>query len=197
MTESEPTEAVRAANGTALDRLGSEKALLALTDARLETPAVLEATGAVLATARATLADWAADGEAEVAAALGEAADTLADATDRIADSLGTDLPGDSPFLSLEGTTAEERAGAGLIGVGLVLDRLCLQGVSFFVNEADETRADLFRELRADAEHLLGLAEGLDLGEAAVGAAGAVVEAAYEEYVTRLEEMGFDPKPIC
>jgi len=191
--------AVREAHGTALDRLGSEKALLALTEARLETGAVLEAVGGALAAVRGTLGAWAADSEGEAAAALAGAAEDLAADCDRVAESLGSDLPGDSPFVSLEGDTPEERVGAGLVGAGLVLDRLVLGAVSFFVNEADGQRADLCRAVRATAEGMVeaGDAVGGGGGEPAVAAAGATVEAAYEAYVERLEAMGFDPKPIC
>jgi hypothetical protein len=195
------TEHVRESHATALDRLGSEKSLLALTEARLETEAVLEAAGAALASARATLSDWAADAEGPVADALAAAAERLADAAGRVADSLDAALPGDSPFVSLAAETDPGRAGAGLVGLGLVLDRLFLQCVSFFVNEADTTRADLFRDLRGVADGLLETAANLGLdGEAAEEAgeaAGAVVAAAYDAYVDRLEAMGFDPKPIC
>lgn len=195
------TEHVRESHATALDRLGSEKSLLALTEARLETEAVLEAAGAALASARATLSDWAADADGPVADALAAAAGRLADAAGRVADSLDDTLPGDSPFVSLAADTDAGRAGAGLVGLGLVLDRVFLQCVSFFVNEADTTRADLFRDLRGVADGLLETAADLDLdGEAAeeaVEAAEAVVAAAYDAYVDRLEAMGFDPKPIC
>ncbi len=195
------TERVRENHATALDRLGSEKSLLALTEARLETGAVLEAAGAALASARATLSDWAADSEGAVAEQLAEAAGTLADAADRIAESLDSSLPGDSPFVSLAADTDAGRAGAGLAGVGLVLDRVFLQCVSFFVNEADATRADLFRDLRGVADGLVDAAAELGLegtaADEAAEAAGAVVEAAYDAYVDRLEAMGFDPKPIC
>ncbi|MEF8887832.1 MAG: transcription antitermination protein [Haloarculaceae archaeon] len=195
------TEHVRESHATALDRLGSEKSLLALTEARLETEAVLEAAGAALASARATLSDWAADAAGGVADALAAAAERLADAAGRVADSLDATLPGDSAFVSLAADTDAGRAGAGLVGLGLVLDRVFLQCVSFFVNEADTTRADLFRDLRGVADGLLETAADLDLdGEAAeeaAEAAGAVVEAAYDAYVDRLEAMGFDPKPIC
>lgn len=195
------TERVRESHATALDRLGSEKSLLALTEARLETEPVLEAAGAALASARATLSDWAADADGQVAAALAAAAERLGDAADRVAESLDATLPGDSPFVSLAADTDAGRAGAGLVGLGLVLDRVFLQCVSFFVNEADTTRADLFRDLRGVADGLLETAADLDLdgegAEEAAGAAGTVVEAAYDAYVGRLEAMGFDPKPIC
>ena len=196
-----PTGRVRESHATALDRLGSEKSLLALTEARLEPGAVLEAAGAALASARATLSDWAADATGKVADALAAAAESLADATDRVADSLDSSLPGDSPFVSLAADTDAGRAGSGLVGLGLVLDRVFLQCVSFFVNEADATRADLFRDLREVADDLLETAADLDLdgeaAEAAAEAAGTVVEAAYNAYVDRLDAMGFDPKPIC
>ena len=195
------TEHVRESHATALDRLGSEKSLLALTEARLETPAVLSAAGAALASARATLSDWAADAGGPVADALAAAAERLADAAGRVADSLDAALPGDSPFVSLAGDSDAGRAGAGLVGLGLVLDRVFLQCVSFFVNEADTARADLFRDLREVTDDLLDTAADLGLdGEAAedaAEAAGAVVDAAYGAYVDRLEAMGFDPKPIC
>jgi len=88
--------------------------------------------------------------------------------------------------------------GAGLVGLPLVLDRLFLQGISFFVNEADEARADLFRDLRETTDGIRDSAADLDVDEErARNAASAVVTAAYDEYVDRLEAMGFDPKPIC
>ncbi|MFB6297249.1 MAG: transcription antitermination protein [Salinirussus sp.] len=191
-------DAVRTRRETELDRLGSQKALLAVTDATLERATVLEAAGGAVATARATLADWAADaGDEAVAAALSAAADALREAAARIADSLEADLPGGSEFVTLEAGSDAERVGAGLVGLPLVLDRLFLQCVSFFVNEADGTRADLFRDLRATTGEMLAAAADLDLDGDAERAAVAVVTAAYEAYVDRLEAMGFDPKPIC
>lgn len=190
---------VRAANETELDRLGSEKALLALTDAHLDTTTVLERTGAALASAQGGLADLASDAEAEaVATAVTDARDALAAARDRVADSLDGEVPADSAFLALDAGTDAERVGAGLVGLPLVLDRLLLQCVSFFVNEADTTRADLFRELRDATDAILDSAADLGVDEqAARTAASTVVVAAYEEYASRLDRMGFDPKPIC
>lgn len=190
---------VRTANETELDRLGSEKALLALTDAQLDTTTVLERTGAALASARDGLAALASDAEAEaVVTAVADARDALAAATDRVADSLDGEFSADSAFVALDAGTDAERVGAGLVGLPLVLDRLLLQCVSFFVNEADTTRADLFRELRDATDRILDSAADPDVDEqAARTAASTVVTAAYNEYVSRLEGMGFDPKPIC
>jgi hypothetical protein len=72
--------------------------------------------------------------------------------------------------------------------------------VSFFVNEADEQRADTFREIRQEAS-------ALDYGETALEhlseserdpaatAATEAIEAAYDDYAETLEEMGLDTKP--
>jgi chemotaxis regulatin CheY-phosphate phosphatase CheZ len=192
---------VRATDETELDRLGSEKALLALTDAQLDTTTVLERTGAALASARDGLADLASDAGAEtVATAVADARDALAVATDRVADSLDGEFAADSAFLALDAETDDERVGAGLVGLPLVLDRLLLQCVSFFVNEADAARADLFRELRNTTGEIRELTADVDVDvdeQAARTAASAVVATAYDEYAGRLERMGFDPKPVC
>jgi hypothetical protein len=201
---------LRSELSTELDRLGSEKALLAATEARLEADGILITAAAVLAEARGTLADWA-EARGPAAADFRAAAERLGDACDGVATELGepVDLEGvDAPFLSLAGEGDAERAGA-LLAAGLVLDRLFLQSVSFFVNEAATARADRFRELRGMADDLVAdgraaieavAADGADgtaVRERAERAATATVEAAYDDYVRRLDAMGFDPKPIC
>lgn len=194
---------------TELDRLGSEKALLAATEARLETDAVLVTAAATLTEASETLADWAAAAEGPAAETLQAAADTLADGADRVAaefddGELGDVSALDVPFLSLSAGTDVERLAVGTIALPLVLDRLFLQSVSFFVNEADTARADLFRALREEADGLLAdgqealtaLCEDDDW-EGAEDAATDAIRAAYDDYASRLDAMGFDPKPIC
>jgi hypothetical protein len=208
-------ERVRGDKKTELDRLGSEKALLAATEARLETDAVLVTAAAVLGDARETVAGWAAAATADAAVeVLGTTRDRLDAAHDDVAaeldddeDTAGTEdiAAVDVPFLSLSGETDVERVAAATLGLPLILDRLFLQSVSFFVNEADNARADLFRDLRGMTEDVL--ADGQDALDAlcdddaewdeAAAAAMATVDAAYEEYVDRLDAMGFDPKPIC
>jgi hypothetical protein len=204
-------ERVREDSETELNRLGSEKALLAATEARLETDAVLVTAAAVLASARETVAAWADEATDDTAGdTLQATATRLADAGDDVAAELGdadTDAIGavDVPFLSLSATGDVERVAAATIGLPLVLDRLFLQSVSFFVNEADNSRADRFRDLRGMTEDVL--ADGQDAletlcaddadWEGAAEAATDTVAAAYDDYVSRLDAMGFDPKPLC
>lgn len=202
-------DSVRTGTETELDRLGSEKALLAATEARLEPDPVLVTAAAALADARDRLAEWAdAASDATAADALRSAAGTLADAFDRVAAELdgdGEDIAAlDAPFLALDAEGDIERVAAGTLGVPLVLDRLFLQTVSFFVNEADGQRADLFRDLRDETDAVLETGQDAlddlctdDGWERAEAAATAVIAAAYEDYVDRLDAMGFDPKPIC
>jgi hypothetical protein len=98
-----------------------------------------------------------------------------------------------------------ERVAAGLVGASLTLDRLLLQAVNFFVNEADERRADLIRAVRSAANDRrdagLALLEAIcetddEWGRAATAAEDAVA-AAYDDYVGTLDRMGIDPKPVC
>ena len=77
--------------------------------------------------------------------------------------------------------------------------------INFFVNEADEPTADLFRDLRSETKALTDAgAELLDdvcetdgEWERARRAAEEVIEVAYQEYASTLEEMGLDPAPVC
>jgi hypothetical protein len=83
-----------------------------------------------------------------------------------------------------------------------VLDRLYLQVVSFFVNEADERSADVARELRTAASDLDPAREALSAlsEDERVRARDAAVDAvgiAYEEYAETLAAMGLDPRPVC
>ncbi|MHB9288591.1 transcription antitermination protein [Halobacteriales archaeon Cl-PHB] len=200
----DPVESVRSAADTELQRLGSEKALIAATDATLDTEAILGALADDLATATATLEEWAtAVEDPDVTDALTAAASRFDAATADVAADLArepsTDATLGDHLASADGDV--ERAGAGLLGLPLVLDRTLLQVVSYFVNEADTTRADLARDLRDDCDDVLDL--GRDVltdsadRQAAEAAAVAVVEAAYEDYAATLEGMGLDPKPIC
>ncbi|WP_134669329.1 rubrerythrin family protein [Halorussus marinus] len=201
-------EEIEARTATELDRLGSQQAVVALTDADLDAESVLRAAARSERTAAETFAAWA-EAETDEAASrtFAELVDRERDHYDRVVAELedaehadGLD-PMHERLRDLE--TTVERA-AGLVGRSLVGDRTQLQVVNFFVNEADERRADLFRELRADTK--AGVETGADLLAArceegdwdrALAVAESVVEVAYDDYAETLTGMGLDPKPLC
>ncbi len=202
-------ESVREDKRTELDRLGSEKALLAATRADLSAGTVLETVALTLEGLRATLDGWAGETSEEGAReAFADAATVLGEECERVGAELDAEPAGDPPapvpsVRAFGGTP--ERVGAAFVGHGLVFDGVLLQAVSFFVNEAERGRADLMRDLRS------GASERVDAGaatlesvcaadaewERAESAARAVVDAAYEDYAETLDGMGIDPKPVC
>ncbi|WP_336336750.1 transcription antitermination protein [Haloarcula brevis] len=193
-------DAVRDRTETERNRLGSDKALVAATDATLETEAVLAAAATRESGLAAVLNGWVDESDGPVAARFETAAAAAAERADRIGAAAGADDGLIDHLERVDGTA--ERVGAGLVAAPLVADRFYLQVVSFFVNEADEQRADTFREIRRTAS-------ALDDGEAALGqlseseretaaaAATDAITAAYDEYAAALAAMGLDPKPVC
>ncbi|WP_459193674.1 rubrerythrin family protein [Halosimplex sp. J119] len=218
MNGQELVDAVRDERATALDRLGSDKYLIAATDADLERAPVLRTVAQSAASGRETFQGWAEEGVDDAASAFETAAEREAAHFDRVVESLAglpndgadaadtldaADDPVHAALAETDGTI--ERLGAAFVGRPLVADRTRLQAVNFFVNEADEGRADLIRELRTDAQ--TRLEEGIELldsvcetdsdWERAQRGAERVIDAAYDAYVDALEAMGVDPKPVC
>jgi hypothetical protein len=203
-------ENVETAVTTELDRLGSQQALVALTDADLDRGTVLRAAAQSEHVAGETFAEWA-DSEADARAAetFARLAERERDHYERVVAELNGDVePSDAvdPMHDhLRGLDDAVGRAAGLVGRSLAADRTQLQVVNFFVNEADERRADLFRDLRADtrdegsdgAELLETLCDDEDDWERAQGVAEETVQIAYDDYAETLEGMGLDPKPIC
>jgi len=200
-------DAVEAAKQTELDRLGSSKRLVAVTGADLSPETVLERAAASEAAAAEAFWALADASESEAAVAFETFAETECDHYDRVVDDLGEDVDAEAgavhDFLR-EQDDAVARAGA-TVGRGLVADRTLAQFVGFFVNDADEARADLFRDLRRDTDDdtdeavalLASLCESEADWERAEAAATAAVDAVYEEYVAALNEMGVDAKSVC
>ena len=197
---------VREAKRTELDRLASDKALIAATEATLESAAVLGTIAATERSLETLYDDWAEE------ALNGEATETFAaaaDAASENADRLEGERDGEGQGAALTtGTEFEDTVAAvagGLVGQSLVLDGVLLQSINFFVNEADERRADVLRDVRtsnnsriSDGSVLLNsLCTSDEEWSRAETVATDVVEAAYGEYVERLGEMGIDPKPVC
>lgn len=212
-------ERVAEAKATELDRLGSEKLLVALTDADLTPERVLSAAAASEHVARETFEAWAGAereaGDADAAAVFADVAEQEADHYERVvthlpdADDIGGGTgseatPGPMHASLRDRGTTIERA-AGLVGRGLVSDRTHLQVINFFVNEGNATLADLFRDLRAETG--ASLERGLDLledrcddeadWETATAVAADTVKHRYDDYADALAGMGLDPKPVC
>lgn len=210
MDGSEFVDTVRSANDQALDRLGSEKALVATTGANLDRETVLETAAEAEARAAETFQGWAADESDDRAReAFEDAATRERDHRERVVSfgNLSSPEPEPDPLhehlRGLDDTV--DRVAAGLVARPLVASRSLLQVVNFFVNEPDEDAADLFRELRAETDaqvdrgaQVIEIVCGTD-GEwdQAATAASETIESAYEEYAGALEELGIDPKPVC
>jgi rubrerythrin len=202
--------AVETAKATELDRLGSNKLLIALTDAELDRESVLRAAATSELAARDTFAAWAADEDDAAAADLfSDIADQEQRHYERVTDLLGedTESPGSGPMHGYlrdrEGVV--ERLAGGLLGRTLVSDRTHMQVISFFINEADETAANVFRDLRTETteaqERGLGLLDSVcetdEDWETAEAVANYVIQLAYDDYTDVLVGMGVEPKPIC
>jgi hypothetical protein len=195
MDPTDLVDRVRSENQTELSRLGSSKSLYADTEGEMEGDAVLTALADTTHHAAEVFEGW---GE-PVAAAADRERDHYAD----IAGELDEHEPGDRPALvaSFHGYEATvDRLGAA-VGYTLVAEGKASQATGFFTGQADPQTASLFRgvsdgyeTLREELLDALGSHDDLD---GAAAAATAVVETAYEEYVTRLESMGINPKPVC
>jgi|AntDeeMetagen285_2_1112576.scaffolds.fasta_scaffold04257_2 hypothetical protein len=194
-----------------LERLGSSKLLVARTDANLTAEAVLWTVADGERNAANTFGMWADDEDHEDARnAFTEYRERERDHYDRVVALLdGEHEPDDSDadpmhdrLRTLE--TTVDRLG-GVVGRALVADRTHLQVVSFFVNEGDERRADVFRALRSETaaqgdralELLADVCEGSDDWDRARMVAEDMVDIAYEAYADSLDDLGLDPKPIC
>ena len=209
MDEADFVEQVRESNETALQRLGSEKALVATTNASLDRETVLERAAAAEARAAATFEAWVEDESNDTASTVfADAAERERKHYDTVCE-LGeievTEPSVDALHRHLRGLDETvERVGAGLVGRPLVASRSLLQVINFFVNEADTAAADTFRELRTETDEqvetgssvLASVCESDDWDRAA-RAAGDAIDTAYTEYAETLEEMGVDPKPVC
>lgn len=196
---------LRETEETPLSRLGSSKALYAVTDGEMTGTAVRAAAADDAAAAAALFDTWAAD-------TTGPAADVFADAAARAAahrDAVAPDdhkpsedLPLYDHLTTLDGDV--DRA-AGLLARAVVVGKRLEQTVGFFVGDADPQTADEVRDLRADLDAeradavalLDAVCADADDRERAHETAADVVEAAYNDYVERLEAMGVKPKNVC
>lgn len=211
MDADELVTTVKEARKSEVDRLGSDRRLLALTGADLTEAQVLSAAALAERGAMETFREWAEGASnAQVATSFRSVAETEADHLDRLqAERGGAEVP-DSEAGELHGflrglTDGPAQVGAGLIGRPLVGSQTQLQFVNFFLNEADRPRADLFRSLRADTQEQLAVGRELlptvcttaSEWDRAQEAALEAIDIAYTEYAEDLTELGINPKSIC
>jgi hypothetical protein len=203
--------AVEESKRTELDRLGSSKLLVALTGARIERERVLTVAAHSEHAARETFRAWAADEDDPAARAAFEAVaeqeDTHLERVLAALDDPEPELADGGPMHSYlrgrEGTI--ERVAGGMVGRPLVGLRTHTQLIGFFVNEADERGADLFRDLKAETAAVIddGLAllddrcAGDDDWERARMVAEYTVQVAYDDYADSLTGMGLGVKDVC
>jgi hypothetical protein len=203
-------ETVEAAKRTELDRLGSSKLLVALTGARIERDRVLEVAAHSEHAARETFRAWADDEPHEGARAAFEAVAAQEDThLERVLAALDreVDLADGGPMHAyLRGRDdTVERVASGMVGRPLVSLRTHTQIVGFFVNEADESGADLFRDLKTETAGVIDDGTALldecceddDDWERARAVAEYVIQVAYDDYADALTEMGLGVKDVC
>lgn len=209
MTPEEFLERVETENRTALSRLGSSKSLYAATGGDMDVQQVLVAAASAEYHAAETYEQWAAE-ESEQTAQTVWTTTAAEERThyERVLGELDGDHdPGPPPAIHhylRDVSTTVARAG-GFLGRTLAADRSKSQFTGFFVGQAKPGMASLFRELGADlddqrerATDLLGtVCETDEQWNQAATAADEAIQAAYEEYVHTLEDMGVNPKPVC
>lgn len=209
MDGTELVDRVQRGKRTELDRLGSQKALIAITAADLTTETVLSTVAATEGAVADVFAAWAETEDGERASeAFAAVAERERACYERIAGHLDSapDPDGDALCAYLRDLDGPvERAAAGLVARPLVRSGTLLQVINFFINEADEPRANVFRDLRTETEDVLdegvALLDELCAGgadwERAQDATEGAIQVAYDEYAQTLEAMGVDPKPVC
>jgi len=203
-------DAVEAQKRTELDRLGSSKYLIALTDADLSESTILRAVAESEYLAGETFEVLAAaESDDRAREAFEAVAEQEGEHYERVCERLGErpepDHGGAVHGYLREREDAAARVGGALVGRPLVSLRAHTQVIGFYVNEADEAGANLFRDLKTETEAELDL--GVDVLadvcerdedlERAQATAAYVVQLAYDEYADSLTELGVNPKSVC
>lgn len=191
---------------TELSRLGSSKAVYALTEGEMDGDAVRVGTARELHAIAPVVEGWADDADGDTKTLYADVATFAADT----ADTLDAAAPEDEASThvtaaALEPCDDDVARTAGLATALLVLGKLSEQLVGFYVGDADRKSADEFRGIRDDlndhrddAAALLGtLCADESEWAAAEETAASVVDGAYNWYVETLEGMGVEPKNVC
>jgi len=191
-------------NETEFSRLGSSKAMYALTGGDMNAEQVRAAAATDALAFAAVLDEWSENASDATETLY---ADLVAAARDRAAAVANDPSLDAEPLLydALEGFDATAARLGGVLGRYLVVSEYASQMVGFFIGDADPAAADDFRGIRSeiDAEHdrvvdaLDSVCGTDDEWTAARDAAESVIDAAYDDYVETLESMGIKPKNVC
>jgi hypothetical protein len=209
MTPESFAERVETENRTALSRLGSSKSLYATTAGEMDVQPVLLAAATAEHHAAVTYRTWAEDEADQRAREVWNTTATEEETHyERVVAELASEHePGGVPAIheTLRALTETHTRAGAFVGRTLAADRSKSQFTGFFVGQAEPGLASLFRDLGEDLEaqrdrglELLGdVCQSEAAWEDAARAADDAIQAAYEEYVSALEEMGVNPKPVC
>ncbi|ERG95910.1 hypothetical protein [Haloquadratum walsbyi] len=219
MDASDLAATLRDDHETAFSRLGSSKAMYAITNGEMD-GAVVRAAAAVNADAVSTVTDAWSESENStedhhtdeidemdpdtlftvIATDAGERAVNLDPDVSQI--ETVTDPQLYDVLESMEMTPS--RLG-GLLARSLVMLEQVSQMIGFFVGNAEPKTAGEFRDLKSAIESdrdrvitaLNSTCDSDTAWERAQSSADAVIDAAYTEYVDSLEQMGIKPKNVC
>jgi hypothetical protein len=204
MTADDFLDQVRDDNETALSRLGSSKALYALTDGEMEGDAVLDAAATTALAAAETYEEWADETDVGLFA---DAAETERDQYETVVGDVPDHDPEGTPAIQvyLRGLDDDVSRRGGLAGAALAESNRATQMSGFFTGEADPQTASTFRSYGGSLDDLCDEAvaalddrcDDAEDWDRAAEAAGGAIQAAYDDYVEKLEAMGVNPKPVC
>ena len=189
---------------TEFSRLGSSKAMYALTAGEMTAEHVRAAAAADALAFAAVLDEWAEAADSPTARLYPDLVETARDHAAAVADD--PSLDGRPPLYDvLSGFDGAPARIGGLLGRYLVVSEYATQMIGFFVGDADPMAAGDFRELRSEVEsdrdRVVDVAESVCATDeewaAARDAAETVIIAAYDDYVETLESMGIKPKNVC
>lgn len=193
---------------TELSRLGSSKAVYALTGGEMEGEAVRAGTARELSAVAPVLEEWAEAADGDTETLYSDVAAFVADTATTVDGEAATPEGADVTHITADALSALDDEPARLAGVAaalLVLGKLSEQLVGYFVGDADRAGAQEFREIRDQlqasrddaAAHLETTCTDDADWTAARDAAAGVVDGAYDWYVETLEAMGVEPKNVC
>lgn len=191
---------------TELSRLGSSKALYALTGGEMDAPSVRAAAHDEAVTAARLFEEWADSGDdSDAVSVFRDVAEAESNHVDAVGSAEGNPDTTRPMYETLESFTDFPARLGALVARTVVTKKTAEQMVGFFVGDADPSTADTFRGIRDDYDDQLdsavaALDEACETDEhwnEAQAAAAAVIEAAYGHYVDTLEAMGVQPKNVC